>query len=128
MAAELYACRGSASAIAHVPADVGRAFCFVAAFKQLIPANHLRIAAVFNLHPGRIAVLRRVPAVTVLGDNPLQVTLTDQLEQALPFAFDVVHVEHRIAPSGDEPPQAALALDERRVAQRRSGEMKPQHH
>jgi hypothetical protein len=58
------------------------------ALEQLIPANHLRIAAVADLYPGRIAVLRRVPAVPVLGDNPLQVTLADQFEQALAFSFD----------------------------------------
>jgi len=113
MAAELYPVGGSASA--GVPADVGRAFCFVMALEQLIAADNLRIAAVFDLHPGRIAVLRRVPAVTVLGDDTLQVALADQLEKPLTIAFDVVHVEHAITGSGNYPTQGALALDERRV-------------
>jgi len=60
MAAELYPVGGSASA--YVPADVGRAFWFVVALERLIAAKHLRIAAVADLHPRRIAVLDRLPA------------------------------------------------------------------
>lgn len=87
------------------------------AFEQFIAADHLRVTAVADLHPGRVVVLSCVSAEEAFVHDAFQVALADQLEERLASAFDLVHIEHSVTAWRNQSAETALAFDQRQLAQ-----------
>jgi hypothetical protein len=63
------------------PANFGRPGSLPLPLEQVIPANQLRVPPVPDLHPSRVSIFDRVPALPVLRHQTSGSALADQLEQ-----------------------------------------------